>query len=356
MGPKWTRRSFLGSLSLAAVQADTAQPGFRRLRDGLTEFEIVRYTDPEYNSFLPASHLRAFSRNGSFLVSMDDSGKLQPFLCEVRTGQRRPLFTCESLDPRTLTFSTFNNAVLCCDGRRLVSSGANSAKVRTICEVEPGWERAGAMHVSDLGTVCFAENRGVQTRLRTITIARGAVSTALEADGAIDFLAFRPRRSSFVYVSRGRAFFVSSEGGKPRELPLAAGAVRQPRWNADGRTLLYLSVPDDRKQLIQLREYTVEGDTDKLVAKTSQFAGFARNGDASVFAGVSANRASPCVLLLVRAGRREMTVCEHRSSHPEDVQIFFTPNSQRLLFDTDRHGKSVVYGMALDRLVDETEE
>jgi oligogalacturonide lyase len=37
------------------------------------------------------------------------------------------------------------------------------------------------------------------------------------------------------------------------------------------------------------------------------------------------------------------------------VTSFFSPNSQRVIFQSDRDGKMAIYSIAVDRLVEETE-
>ena len=92
-----------------------------------------------------------------------------------------------------------------------------------------------------------------------------------------------------------------------------------------------------------------------MVAKTSQFAHFGFNRDSSVFVGASRNAASPTVLLLLRVTRRELTLCEHKASHPENVAPVFSPDSQRVYFQSDRDGKPAIYCMHMERLVEKTD-
>jgi oligogalacturonide lyase len=60
------------------------------------------------------------------------------------------------------------------------------------------------------------------------------------------------------------------------------------------------------------------------------------------------------LLLLLRVARRELTLCEHRSSDPMLVAPVFSPSSQRVFFQSDRHGKPAIYTMAVERFVEET--
>ena len=75
-----------------------------------------------------------------------------------------------------------------------------------------------------------------------------------------------------------------------------------------------------------------------------------------MFAGVSGSKASPYILLFVRAGHRELTLAEHKVSDIRRASITFSPNSQKLFYTTDREGKSAIYSMALERLVSDTED
>jgi oligogalacturonide lyase len=58
----------------------------------------------------------------------------------------------------------------------------------------------------------------------------------------------------------------------------------------------------------------------------------------------------------VRAVHREFTLCEHRASNPAMVSPIFSPNSQSVFFTSDQHGKSAIYRISVDKLVEATEE
>jgi len=61
-------------------------------------------------------------------------------------------------------------------------------------------------------------------------------------------------------------------------------------------------------------------------------------------------------LLLVRAVRRELALCEHRASDPSMVSPLFSPDSQSVFFVSDRHGKPALYRVHVERFVDETDD
>ena len=75
-----------------------------------------------------------------------------------------------------------------------------------------------------------------------------------------------------------------------------------------------------------------------------------------MFVGASASKASPAVLLLLRSVRRELTLCEHRASDPSMVMPRFTPDSQRVLFQSDKNGHMAIYAVDVERFVEQTDD
>ena len=53
--------------------------------------------------------------------------------------------------------------------------------------------------------------------------------------------------------------------------------------------------------------------------------------------------------------RRELTLAEHHANDPASVVVVFSPNSQRLFYQTDRQGKPAIFMMSIDRFVENTE-
>jgi hypothetical protein len=163
------------------------------------------------------------------------------------------------------------------------------------------------------------------------------------------------RRAGGLAYRMGDTLYFWVRGSAPRSLPVAPGRVLSAFWSADDASLLYLHVPDNAAELNSIREHVLKTGEDKLVAKTTQYTHFCQNSDSTVFAGISGSKASPHVLILIRAVRRELTMCEHRARDPKSLAIAFTPNSQRILFQSDQHGKAALYTMTVDRFVSETE-
>src|SRR5207247_9531379 len=113
--------------------------------------------------------------------------------------------------------------------------------------------------------------------------------------------------------------------------------------------------PGDATRLLSFRENTPDENSAKVVSTPSQSAHFGSNGDTSVFVGASRNRNSPHILILLRLTRRELTLCEHRSSDPYAVAPIFSPDSQRVFFQSDRDGKPAIYRVQVERFVEKTE-
>jgi len=223
--------------------------------------------------------------------------------------------------------------------------------------LEAGYLAGRGLHLSDDGLyAALVEEQAGTGRVRLITMRTGSAVTVTESAEAISDPMPRPRRAGLVY-RRGNdeLWVVNFDGAQNRKLRLAPGGVGPAFWSADGRAVLYLNLPSDKTQLHNIREFTPDTNEDRLVANTTQFIALSANADSSVFVGASGSKASPYVLLLVRSVKRELTLCEHRASNPAETNPVFSPNSQRIFFQSDRDGKMAIYAMAVDRLVSETE-
>jgi oligogalacturonide lyase len=345
---------------LAQSTKGTAFPAdSHRYADPTTELEVFRLTDPAYSSTLPAYYNRALAHNsGTLLFCSDRAGSPQAFRMDLKTAQTRQLTEVRDLDPSSLTFTPDNRSICFFAGRSLYIAGLSSLRQRELYQLPEGWERSPGMSVGPDGThATFAERRGDASRLRMVTLEKGAARTVVEAPFAMSDPIARPMRAQILYRQKDQALWlVNSDGTQNRQLKTADGRIGPANWASDGKTLLYLNFPADTTQLNSIREVTPDANTDKLVSKTSQFIHFGFNRDTSVFVGASRNAASPTILLLLRVTRRELTICEHKSSHPETVAPIFSPDSQRIYFQSDRDGKSAIYGVHVEKLVEKTDE
>jgi oligogalacturonide lyase len=351
------RRVFLSLLTGPALAAESQKGKIvpseaRRYADPATELDVVRLTDPKYTSVLLGSGQRIFGRRSGFLLyASDRSGSLQAFRMDLKTAESRQLTDAAALDPASLTLLPDERGFCYFDGESLKQVLFTTLHEREIYSTQ------GPAHVSmadDGAHAVVAEN----SRLRLVTLATGLASTISESPVPINLILARPKRTQVLYFRQdGVPWLVNFDGQQHRPLKMdpAAGAVAGTvQWNPSGRTFLYLRFPQDPTQLNTLREHTPDENTDAPVGKTSQFVQFGVNGDSSVFVGASRSKASPAVLLFLRAARREFTLCEHRASDPKMVAPVFTPNSQHILFESDRHGKPAIYRMRVDKLVEET--
>jgi len=181
----------------------------------------------------------------------------------------------------------------------------------------------------------------------SITLADGASGPCLARPGGGGCLFTRPGSGD----EKELWYAPMSNPGKP--MLIARGSLSSPQWSANGESVLFLrDVPQASVLLSEVFEVKPEEGVEHCVSKTSQFASFAPNGDVSVFVGASRSRAQPNVLLLLRSTHREMTLCEHRASHPQNVRPIFSPDSRRVYFQSDREGKSAIYSVNVEQLVE----
>src|SRR5579863_569024 len=346
--PGWTRRTFLASGFAAAGVASEGHKGasfpsaFRRYPDPATELDVIRLTDPSSASMFPAYYNRSIARNSSWILFAGDRpGTPQAFRLDLKTGESKQLTDAQDLDPRSLTLTPDNRSFCYFAGRSLYLTGVSSQRERELYQIPEDWERCTGLTVGPDGThATFAEKRGEGSRLRTVSLLQGLARTVVEAPFEMSDPIPRPMRAQMLYRQGDAALWlVNADGQQNRQLKLAPGRIGTPNWSPDGKTLLYLNLPDDRKQLNAVRECVPDANSDKMVAKTSQYACFGANKDTSVFVGASWNTASPHVLLLLRVTHRELTLCEHKASNPETVAPQFSPDSQRVYFQSDRDGR-----------------
>ncbi len=331
---------------------------WKRYPDPTTELEVYQLTDPAHTSTLPAYYNRAIARSsGWMLFCCDRGGSPQAFRMDLKNGETRRLIEAQDLDGASLTLTPDNRSFCYFSGRSLSIATLATLRARELYSIPEGWERCPGLSVGPDGThAVFAERREESSRLRMVSLSQGAARTVVEAPFAMSDAIARPMRAQILFRQSGEApWLVNADGSQKRQLKLAPGLVGPANWAADGRTLLYLHIPADRTQLHAIREFTPDSNTDKLVAKTSQFAHFGFNTNTSVFVGASQNAASPTILLLLRVARREFTLCEHKASRPETVAPLFAPDSQRVYFQSDQHGKSAIYCMHVEHLVEKIE-
>lgn len=360
----WSRRRFLSALPVCSVgwsiPARAADKGKNsilfRYKDLATEFQILRLTDPANTSFLPAHYQRAMPRHGNFLLyASDETGRMEAYRMESKAPAVRQLTEQEGLDPFSLTLTPDDRSFWCLAQGKLLEVNVNSGKVREIYRIPDGFESGSGMGLAQDGLYAAliekVEKTGAMHRLRLIRMSDGTATTLAESPDEIRDPIPRPRRASVLYTSGSELWLVNYDGQQNYRLRLAEGETGMANWSPDGRTILYLNYPSDTHKLHNIREFTPDTNEDVWVSDTTQFVAFERNADASVLVGASGSKASPYVLLLVRAVKRELTLCEHRSSDPRRVSPIFSPSSQNIFFGSDQHGKPAIYSVAVEKLV-----
>ena len=356
-----TRRLFVASLASAgACLADNGQSypsEAKRYTDEATENIVIRLTDPAHQSWLPAPYNRAISHKSDFLIYAGDrSGSVEAYRLDLKNGQSRTLTGAPDLVPASLTLAPEEHEFAFLAGRSLYLARLNGGHTREVYRLEEGFHFGTGFSLSEDGLVAaLVEAKPGLSRLRLITMRSGTAATLGESSDPISDPQPRPKRAGLLYRKGDELWVVNYDGAQNRKLRIAPGGLVTALWSADGRTIDYLNVPADRKQLNNIREFTPDTNEDQFVSATSQFAAFNRNSDTSVFVGASGSKASPYMLLLVRSVKRELALCQHRASDPRQVTAFFSPNSQRVVFQSDRDGKMAIYSIAVDRLVEETE-
>jgi oligogalacturonide lyase len=345
--------------ALASQKGQVLPAVWRRFADPATEFEVLRLTSPETASYLPPSNCRPLSRRRTFLLYTSEiAGSLQAFRLDLKTGASRQLTDLPDLDPSTLTMMPDERSFCCFSGNALYQVNFASLRERQIYRVSEPFERSPHFSVSIDGLHgTFVESHKGISYVRLVDIRRGSLATVAEVSGAAFDPQPRPRRASVLYRKNDDQLWLAHyDASENRQLPTAPGRIAQAMWAPDGRSVYYLHLPNEPKVLNSLRELVPDANTDRLIARTSQFAAFASNGDGSVFVGASASKASPHVLLLLRVTRREFTLCEHQASDPSATTPLFSPGSQSIFFQSDKHGKPAIYSMHVEKLVEKTEQ
>jgi len=299
------------------------------------------------------------SRNsGMLLYCSDRTGSAQAFRMDLKTGDSQQLTASDDLDGRSLTLLPDSRSFCFFAGHTLYVASLGNLRERPVYTAGEEWELTSAPHVTaDGGRVLLSERKAGLSRLRSVTLAQGAARTILETPVEMADPLERPQHAQISYRQRAEGvWLVGADGKGNAELKLAAGGSGPAFWSPDGNTLLYLSFPEEPGQLNAIREYSPESRTDKLVAKTSQYATFAPNRDGTVYVGASRNAVSPVILIMLPSVRRELTLCEHRASRPDQVSPMFSPDAQRIYFQSDRHGKPAIYSLHVERLVERIDE
>lgn len=350
------RRAFLLSIALsraarAAGKGQTFPSEGVRYADPATEFPVERLTDPKFASYWPYPYARAIAKKGAFFLFSSDRGEgLQAYRYELRSGEIKQLTEAKALRLETLNIMPDDRAVAYVDGRSVLVSSFSGLREREVYRIPDGWEPGDGFSIAGDGIYgVLVEKQGTRSRLRLIGMAKGNATTLVEYEGEVSHPQARPRRASVLYHRDDQLCLVNYDGQNNLQLAKITPSPGAAIWSPDGRTVQYL----DRAST--LREITPDTRQDKLTASTSQFGNIARNADGSVYVAASRSKAQPYILLMIRAVKRELAVCEHKASDPSKVAPVFSPTSQRIYFQSDRDGKPAIYSVVVDKFIEKTE-
>lgn len=328
-----------------------------RYPDPSTEFPVTRLTSPKYTSVFPQPFCRCLSRKGDFVIFVSDrAGSAQVFRLEVKSGKSRQLTDALALHPNTVTLSPDDKSFAFFDGQTLYQSGINRLSARPLYTVPAGWQLGQGLHFSaDDKFAAFTEHGTGGWRARLIELRKRKVRTVLEDTRELAVPVPRPTGSFLLYRRAGDEIWMAGFNGKRRlKLDTPPGTAGPAVWSTDGRSILYLHFPPTRRELNAIRVYYVDSGRDQRVAKTSQFVCFSPNRDASVLVGASSGKATPYVFLLLRSTGKELPLCEHKSSRPAEVNPFFSADSKRVFYQSDRDGHTAIYSVELGNLIEPT--
>lgn len=305
---------------------------------------------------MTAPYLRQFTRHSDRLLYWSErSGTPQAYLGNLQSGESEQLTDVAALDPASLSLSPDDRSFFYFDGPVLYEGALAKPIARQIYRVADGAVRSGFTADSG-GAILFVERTG--TRTTFVRIQKGQAHRAFETAGPVEDPLARPgnpkSRLRLLWRQSG-ALWIGGLDGRDRHQPkIAPGRTGQAIWIPSGATFVYLHLPDNPKELITLREHNPDSGADTLLARTSQYISAEPNANASVFVAASRSIASPYVLILLRAGRRELTLAEHHASDAGMVNPVFTPDSRNVLFVSDREGNPAVYTMNVERFVEDT--
>ena len=345
-----------GVLAAAATRTQRGQSlpqagEFVRFADPATEIPIVRLTSPAFAHLLPASGNRYVQLKPRVLYCSSDriGGRMMPFQIDLRTGAVHQVAETVALDPASLCLDAPGKFLYLLDGTQLTEAPLTTK--HDIKRAEVLVEGVTSFGIGESKAELFVI-RGNRLQFN------GKDQTALAEDAAGP-CRVRPGGGGCLFsriVSEDlREFWYASVDSRSKPVLLAKGRISSPAWSADGGSLFFLrNVPKNSVYVAEIWEVKPEERVERCLASTSQFATFSANGNDSVFVGASSSKAQPNLILLLREARRELTLCEHRSSQPSAVRPTFSPDSRRVYFESDREGKSAIYSVNVEQLVEPT--
>jgi hypothetical protein len=212
-----SRRLFLAAIPGICVAASTKgsllPSSFSRYADPTTDLTVFQLTDPQYSSVLPPHYARAVSRKGNFLLySGDESGSMQAYRLDLKSGQARLLTDAEHFDPVCLTLLADERSFCYVDGGRLYISSLTSLRPREVYRAAEGYQPTGMSVTEDGLSAALIEKKESHYRLQFIRVSDGMAATLAEADEDLSDPSPRPRRASVLYRRGGGVWLANADG------------------------------------------------------------------------------------------------------------------------------------------------
>src|SRR5579862_3654052 len=188
---RFSRRAFLASLTVAARAAETSAKGRLvpsvavRYADPATEFPVVRLTDPQFTSSLPAMGNRGLTSR-QLLYASDVDGKWQAYRMDLKSKESRQLTDAENLDASSIALLANERGFWHFDGPSLVETSFPALKTRVVYRVPEGFDKSPGASYSDDGKYAgFVEKSASGYRLRLLHTPGGAAETLFESSDAL---------------------------------------------------------------------------------------------------------------------------------------------------------------------------
>ncbi|MCZ2155352.1 MAG: hypothetical protein LC114_15850 [Bryobacterales bacterium] len=276
-------------------------------------------------------------------------------ISSISRGDSTQVAEARDLKPHSLALLRNGKEVVFLDGDTLIRNDVARKRSRDLYRSPEDWRVTGNLLLShDDRMAAVTEQRQGTTRIVFVDAASGKSREVLRADGGLVPLGFHERYGLLVLNSQQKPVLVGVPNA-PRLPDFPEGDVLQARWDRSGKILIYLlRTQDGGITRHQLMEYDLDQGIHRFIANTTRFATFSANADASVFVGASASKAQPLLLLLLRVTKRELPLMEHRSSDAASVNPFFSNDSQTLFFESDRLGKTCIFSVSMEGLVEKT--
>ena len=248
----------MAALPALAHATDLLPSESKKVRDPATEFELTRLTDPVSNAWLLPPHARSvISRSTALLYCSDRSGSTQAYRLDLKSGESRPLTSASKMDRNTVSYLPDERTVCYFDGPALVT--ANGSRVRTIYEVENGWERTAGFTLTEDGNhALIGERQGDKRRIRLVPTRRGTATNVIEIDEDITFIRHRPRRASLLYGQPDSLWLVDYTGENHRKLRTSAGTPIQALWAVTAKPFCTFGFRRAKPNCTSMREHMPE--------------------------------------------------------------------------------------------------